>query len=265
MLWREGLRFAANLPGSGCVASRLAALAPLSLWEQLFDYPDRLGDHGRRKLLAALERIGSFEEFYLALTSCFTEDEKRRLVRPEFLSGRSGVVLDEMAAAWRETSGSDFQARLSLLDLALWIPFSVVNRLDKLNMASAVEARSPFLDYRLVEQALAMPLSMKRAGGRNKLVLRKFLAKLLPKELIDPGKQAFYAPLTGETRDSFERLVEVHLSAEAVARRGWFAPEFVAGLRAFRFGNMLANRQLTALLMLELWATEHLDGASGRA
>ena len=52
---------------------------------------------------------------------------------------------------------------------------------DKMGMATAIEARVPFLDHRLAEMAFNLPsdLKVKRLGG--KFVLKKAMERLLPK------------------------------------------------------------------------------------
>src|SRR4030067_1881244 len=93
--------------------------------------------------------------------------------------------------------GDDFSfySRLSLLDLKYWIPFSVIYRLDKMNMAHAVETRSPFLDYRVVEYALNLPDEWKLNKNRDKEVLRCLIERLYPPALREMGQQAFYMPM----------------------------------------------------------------------
>jgi asparagine synthase (glutamine-hydrolysing) len=54
---------------------------------------------------------------------------------------------------------------------------------DKNSMAFAVETRLPFLDYRLVEQSVSMPLSLKMRDGWSKWVLRHVMQDTLPGEI----------------------------------------------------------------------------------
>lgn len=51
---------------------------------------------------------------------------------------------------------------------------------DRNSMAHGVEARVPFLDHRLVEFALSVPVDHKIRGGRGKLLLREALKGVLP-------------------------------------------------------------------------------------
>ena len=55
---------------------------------------------------------------------------------------------------------------------------------DRNSMAFSIEARVPFLEHRLVETALALPLSLKINDGWTKYILRKTLDNLLPEEVV---------------------------------------------------------------------------------
>jgi len=51
---------------------------------------------------------------------------------------------------------------------------------DRNSMGHAVESRLPFMDYRLLELALALPARLKVAKGFGKWVLRRVTAGLVP-------------------------------------------------------------------------------------
>lgn len=249
------------LPGMGGLLSGLCGRLPLALLNSLFDYPDRMGPREREKLADALAGCGGFGSFYEGLTACFTRQDKAALYGDPVMRATLDTPLSrEIDQAFAASRGFSALARLSLLDLAYWIPFIVIYRLDKLNMAHAVETRSPFLDYRLVELCLNLPETAKLAQGQNKIALRKVVADLFPPHLREPGKQAFYMPVTETLREGFLAWCEELVSPERMAKRGLFQPE--AGCRLLsqaRRGSMLANRQLTTLAMLETWFTVFVD------
>src|SRR2546428_10042030 len=68
-------------------------------------------------------------------------------------------------------------------------------RVDKITMASSVEARVPFLDHALVEFTMRLPTDLKIRGGRTKYLLKKAMTGLLPEEIIHRPKQGFGAPV----------------------------------------------------------------------
>lgn len=66
---------------------------------------------------------------------------------------------------------------------------------DRNSMRHSIETRLPFLDYRLVELSLSLPLNLKIQNGWTKLILRKFVNDLLPKSVVwRKNKFGFEAP-----------------------------------------------------------------------
>jgi len=99
-----------------------------------------------------------------------------------------------------------------------------------------------------------------RGGARNKEVLRWLIEGLFPPQLREKGKQAFYMPITDTWRLRFRQWVDELLSPQALAARGLFNHAYVEELlRVEKKGSMLANRQLSALAMLELWFRTFMD------
>lgn len=76
-------------------------------------------------------------------------------------------------------------ARMSLAerqidDIAHWSMPTLLRYEDRNSMGYGVETRLPFMDYRLIECALALPTRMKIANGYGKWALRRMTAGLVP-------------------------------------------------------------------------------------
>ncbi len=71
---------------------------------------------------------------------------------------------------------------------------------DKASMQTSVELRVPLLDYDLMQSAFALPDSTLIRGHRLKAVLKYFLEKKLPPNLVRRPKAGFHPPLDGEIR-----------------------------------------------------------------
>lgn len=76
---------------------------------------------------------------------------------------------------------------------------------DRNSMACSVEARVPFIDYRLMEYALGLPNSYKLNHGVTKLVLRKSMKSILPEMIIGrKDKLGFVTPEALWIKEDFE-------------------------------------------------------------
>ncbi|MCU7930684.1 MAG: asparagine synthase (glutamine-hydrolyzing) [Candidatus Thiodiazotropha sp. (ex Codakia rugifera)] len=90
---------------------------------------------------------------------------------------------------------------VSLQDQLTYL-ISILNRQDRMSMGASVEARVPFLDYRLVEFANSLPPSIKLEKTNTKMLIKEIAEKYLPREVIYRRKSGFGVPLTKWMRDT---------------------------------------------------------------
>lgn len=64
-----------------------------------------------------------------------------------------------------------------------WFMATLLDRKDRMSMASGLEVRVPFCDHHLVEYVWNIPWEMKAMGGRRKQVLRDAAEGLLPEDV----------------------------------------------------------------------------------
>lgn len=89
---------------------------------------------------------------------------------------------------------------------------------DRDSMAHSVEARLPFLDYRLVEYSLGLPENYKLAGGWTKRVMREGLRDRLPERIRTRRDKLGFATaeevwMRGPQRAAFQQRVDQAVEA----------------------------------------------------
>ena len=97
------------------------------------------------------------------------------------------------------------------LDMRFMMTDSVLMKVDRMSMASALEIRVPLLDHVLVEFLASLPGDWKLNKMTTKYIFRAALKGLLPDKIVHRGKQGYSLPvkhlLRGELRDYMvERL-----------------------------------------------------------
>ena len=97
---------------------------------------------------------------------------------------------------------------MTLIDLKIRLPELLLMRMDKLVMQSAVEARVPFLDHKLVEYVLSLPEELLIDLTNTKSLLKKVALKYLPDQIINRNKQGFRAPIGEWIKKDEEKFYE---------------------------------------------------------
>jgi asparagine synthase (glutamine-hydrolysing) len=137
-------------------------------------------------------------------------------------------------------------------------------RLDKTTMAGGLEARVPFLDYRMVEWSKTVPVLEKAIVGRSsKVMLKRIAAASFPREMIYRRKVGFGVPVGQWLRDphSLGRFVHV-LNDSTFRQRSYCNPQVVTRL----LEDHLACRAdhgdaLWPILNIELWWRRYFSGS----
>lgn len=164
---------------------------------------------------------------------------------------------------WNASLGAGLLTRQQALDFSLYLPDDILVKADRASMASSIELRSPFLDYRLVEWAARLPRSALLSTKWGKLPLRLIGEKLLPSKIQQGIKRGFGVPLNAWFRDPagldfvHERLLSATSShRELVNIRG--VKQLLLLHKKGRGRNF--GEYIWRLLMLDAWARQYLDG-----
>lgn len=93
-----------------------------------------------------------------------------------------------------QQSGLDPVSTLASLDFQTYL-VSILNRQDKMSMATSIEARVPFLDNELIDFARSLPLAYKQTLRHRKRVLKDVALRYLPSRIVHRRKSGFGVPL----------------------------------------------------------------------
>lgn len=125
---------------------------------------------------------------------------------------------------------------------------------DKTSMANSLEARVPFLDYRLVQFIESLPPNLKLKGFNGKYLHKKSAEKWLPKEIVHRKKKGFANPIENWFRVGMKSYVEECLLSRDSAMARYFDQGYIRKiLELDRSGKEQYRRQIYLLVSLELW------------
>jgi asparagine synthase (glutamine-hydrolysing) len=151
----------------------------------------------------------------------FTGDLRRRVLTQAANGADPYAVVEQLwRDAEREHPGADLLQKMTYVELKQRLAELLLMRVDKMTMATSVEARVPFLDHELVEFALALPERMKVRDGTGKYLLKKAVEPLLPHHIVYRRKQGFSPPMAEWFRGRLGEQAQRTIRSSALAERG---------------------------------------------
>jgi asparagine synthase (glutamine-hydrolysing) len=176
------------------------------------------------------------------------------------LNGIRGLKERAPFAGIFERSGDFDRTTSSLyLDLKTYLVDDIMVKVDRMSMATSLEAREPLLDHKLIEFAFGLPGHLKLHGLTTKWIFKKTVERLLPKENIYRSKEGFSIPIKHWLSVELRELLEDYLSEKRIAEGGFFQYAAVRKMMdAHIQGKENYSHQLWALLIFEIWRNNYL-------
>jgi asparagine synthase (glutamine-hydrolysing) len=187
-----------------------------------------------------------------------SQREKHDLYRPE-LRSLLGVPPARLLARWMDDprAGDALIDRLTFADEMVYLPDDLLVKMDLATMAHGLEARSPLLDYQLLELAASVPAELRFPRGRLKALLKDAFRDALPPGHLTRPKTGFAIPVQEWFRGPWRAFAREHLLARDTRIARYFQEPALERLLAdHEAGRAQNGHQLWALLLLELWHRE---------
>lgn len=199
-----------------------------------------------------LSRISSPFQYFNRIPSAIYSPEMSRLV-DKFQSA------EVTRTFLSRRSGDGPLEKMIYVDTKTWLPDDLLIKADRMTMANSIELRVPFLDHKVLEFAARLPRNQKVRGWQMKYLLKKALAKHVPKEILHRRKIGFPNPSVSWLAHDLKDVVsDILLDSKSISR-GYFRREAVETLIARNSRSARYTAEIFSLVVLELWHRTFID------
>jgi len=221
------------------------------------------GTRGRR--LAFHLSLNARDRFIDSVSYLPVLDRERGLLSQEFRSwvGKGSTPTQIYQHYFDQAPASDTLGRLLYLDTKTYLPADILTKVDRMSMATSLEARCPILDHVFVEWAASLASRWKMRGGVRKYILRKLAQRLgIAAHVLNRPKQGFAMPLSHWWRGELKHDLLGILLEPQTLQRGYFDPQAVRSLvNEHLSGRRNRPADIWMLLVFELWHRNFLHAA----
>jgi asparagine synthase (glutamine-hydrolysing) len=227
------------------------------------------GRHGVVSKIKTLTEFGrgSFKDS-LRTGGIFGLDYREKVYTPDFkrkLSNHSPI--DVLEKYFKAADGLSEVDKSLYIGIKTALPNDYLTKVDVATMMNSLEARSPFLDYELIEFAAKIPSEAKAKYGGQKYLLKKLAARYVPRAAVYRKKSGFSIPIGFWFRKKgMKQLLNDILLSDRAAKRGYFDMNFLRNIvRDHLTGKADHTYRLWSLLCLELWHLMFIDKVISRS
>ncbi len=152
--------------------------------------------------------------------------------------------------------------RMLRTDVLTYLPHDLLVKVDIASMANGLEARAPFLDHVLMEEMARLPPHLKLRGFHKKVLLRRALKGLLPREVLHRPKMGFGVPIGSWFRHEARHLVDALAESPGPTTERLLGRDRVQRLvQAHLRDEQDHTHRLWALVFLREWDEQLASGA----
>ncbi len=148
---------------------------------------------GERRGINFLVRRGQkLEDNYIGVTKVFSEKERKKI-----LLNTDNIIKNKEITKhiYEEQAGQNDVIKMQAIDINFWLIKDILQKADKMTMASSIEGRVPFTDIEVFNVARTLNFDAKVTKENTKVALREAAKRYIPTEAYNKKKLGFPVPL----------------------------------------------------------------------
>lgn len=229
------------------VFDKFTRLVPSFLFSFLskIPFPSRLG----KKIRSILDCPSYARRFLFG----FTEKQKKDFWKKEKSYDSYAVIKDYCDEVGNDSKDS-FLRKLLNTEYKLRLAELLLPRVDYPSMAASVEARSPFMDHKLIEFTSSIGFELKMRDG-PKTILREIAKKILPGYIMDQPKVGFGMLLNPFLKKTIPIWYEREILEQDSPIKKYIDADFLYGIHQEHVNGVNQGYRLWILFSLNKWLT----------
>jgi len=179
---------------------------------------------------------------HLDWMATFNDAQRQELLGDNFLNAESFI----------RCSSEKTLLSIQLNDIHNYLAEDILKKVDLASMLNSLEARVPYLDYRLVPLVLSLPEKYKIRYFTTKWLLKKIAGEYLPAQIIRRPKRGFTVPVSRWIKES--ELVREFLTGRRYYEHAFLSYDYVRRLFDAHISGKEDNaRHLWLVFVFNCW------------
>ncbi len=203
-----------------------------------------------------VRRGKTIEERYIGNANIFSKKERDALLKSDISkqTPQPKVLCDKF---YDEIANKDDVTKMQYLDINMWLMGDILLKADKTSMANSLELRVPFLDKKVLELALTLPIECRVNTETTKLALRRAAEKTLPRVTAQKDKLGFPVPIREWLKqDEYYNTVKATFESEA-AEKYFDTHKLVKMLDTHKEGKKDLSRKIWTVYTFLVWYKQY--------
>ncbi len=196
------------------------------------------------------------EERYIGNANIFSKKERDKILKSDIAKNvpQPKLLCDRF---YDEVANKDDVTKMQYLDINMWLMGDILLKADKTSMANSLELRVPFLDKKVLELALTLPLDCRVNTVSTKLALRKAAQKTLPSVTAQKDKLGFPVPIREWIcQDEYYNTVKAEFTGE-VAQKYFNTEQLIKMLDTHKSGKYDLSRKIWTVYTFLVWYKQY--------
>lgn len=180
------------------------------------------------------------------------------------------VVVRDGVSDWGQLADPAVAAAISpiveqmqYLDASTYLPDDILTKVDRASMAVSLEARVPLLDHRLAAFAFSLPREMRLQGTTGKVLLKRVLARYIPRDIFERPKTGFGIPVSAWLREPLRDWAESLLDNTKLKDAGLEVAPIRAMWADHLSGDLNRETEIWTVLMYQAWHDRWSSATAG--